>query len=198
MEILQEEIFQSYKFKQGLKKFLLKYSALEHYSNIKNFIRNDLKITFVKDGPFEGMCGYNGEIYLNLNHICFEVLKEKIENISTSKINEAKAFIIGTVIHELADSILREILLKNPLLSSPIGKGENEKIEVGYDLEEIIFGVVLMVYHGLESLVDLKNWKSDGDELISKREKKKQRLLGRDLNKKISGISCLHNGFLFK
>jgi len=159
---LFREILFSEKFQSVLRGFLFYYGSSSKLADVNAFIQNKLKIIFVKNGYFCGMCGRNGEIYFSRTDV------ERILNISVvpdlNSVTETNSFIIGTGIHELAHALLREIILKNELLS-PRGFSEPEKIEAGYKLEEMAFGCVLSDFKMVSRIDKKENWTFSGNDV---------------------------------
>ena len=193
---LFKEILFSEKFQSALRRFLFHYGKSSKILEVNSFIKNELKIIFVKNGYFCGMCGRNGEIYLSRTEI------ERIMNISVfpdlNSVTESNAFIIGIGIHEFAHAILRKIILENELFFPSRGFYEPEKMEAGYKLEEMTFGTVLSDYKMVSRIDKRENWKFSGNELLSKEELEFQIKDSANFNKLFSGIYCIHKAIVFK
>lgn len=194
--VLITNILLSEKFTNGLERFLFKYGcSSSKIDETLDFACNKVKIIFVRKGNFCGMCGVSGEIYISLMEL------EKIlngSNVEERERKKAKTFLISTFIHELGHAILREIFLGNPLKSSPRGKFDQEKLESGYDFEEIIFGVPIVNFFEASGITILENWINNGNNFLTKDEFEIQNEGSISLNKKFSGISCLTKEIFYK
>jgi len=191
-------ISDSPRFKNTLKLFISKYldyndDLEEKVSESVNYFLQILSnIRFINKASFNGMCGVNEEIYISTN-----ILEHSLKNSDSKDIYKNKLFqkeqglFLVTIIHEFIHSFLRKVL-KSWLIVSPRAKVDSEKIEAGYDLEELLFGAIITENSSkLKIIADENFWQNENMKLYDNLGEYEEELENsKTLNKRFSGISC--------
>lgn len=144
-----------------------------------------ISIIFVENAYFSGMCGINGEIYISTNNILRNAIFK--DNLLQNKVEESKAVVIVTVLLEMSHALLRQSM-KNWLRISPRSKLDIEKIESGFEFEDILFTTSIVDYANASGVTDLKKWDDLNKPILSEDDIKYQKNLNVNLNIRFSGI----------